>query len=782
MMQMALSESFGPEYAEELKVLEAAHSKIGSRIPPAHLPQLAGLPTQWRLCGTGNRGSVKDCFEARWNNDPEKRYTAEQLLSKNGQFVAQCIGAGVLTGPASGGLLVVDFDEPEAEELDGLSEQVFQNVFGKSSSELPMTAANTSGREGRRKVFLQVPEAWWPVLGNFSLVLGAYDGGKKHALELIWLNGTGSARQAVIVGDHPASTESHPLAYSWIDGCHPAEVGVAVAPPWVIGGFIRQIERKLAPQVAVGDDESFQAKRNAGEPQPCDLLLPKDQRRLLLLMQRHWPYRGAPAGSPQEASYQTKFRPLVAGLLNVLGMDTALAWLGGQEWDRKNDWDDGNLGSFEALMRSLQRSTTDEEGKCGWGSIVTAALEGGFEWPKWALPPRQIDVDDFTTSAAKKVKRLREALEVIDAMASPVDRLASYQELTKIVGCKETEMSQLVQLMQQEDESTFQSGTLEEVLANAAEIKPAIENLLALGAVTMVAADGGVGKSVLIYRVAEAVASGGKFGGTLQAVQGNVLVIQKDESAANAKQKLKLMGMNVPKGSVRFEFNFSAAMYPELRRWIREHQARVVVMDSFGSLFGGTVGMGEAEVGLHLYRLNQIASEENVAILLTHHLRKQDKSRVGARREVSLGDLFGSSYIVNGASDVWAVVRDAESKEPKFVLTVLKPRTGITQGGDRFELLGSNEDLSLTITTHNGEADGTERLKGLRLKVVECLRGRSRETALDLTEISGAINAHRGSVERVVKALFGEGAHGLQREGEVRAGVKRPTYVYWAEE
>ncbi|MFZ9973425.1 MAG: AAA family ATPase [Vulcanococcus sp.] len=336
--------------------------------------------------------------------------------------------------------------------------------------------------------------------------------------------------------------------------------------------------------------------------------------------------------------------------------------------------------------------------------------------------------------------------------------------------------------MQQEDDSTFQSGTLEEILSSVPDIEPAIENLLARGAVTMVAADGGVGKSVLIYRVAEAVANGGKFGGTLQAIKSNVLVVQKDESAMNAKQKLRLMDMRVPKGSIRFEFNFSAAMYPELRKWIREHQAAVVVMDSFGSLFGGAVGMGEAEVGLHLYRLNQIAAEENVAILLTHHLRKQDKSRVGARREVSLGDLFGSSYIVNGASDVWAVVRDSESKEPKFVLTVLKPRTGITQGGDRFELLGSNEDLSLTITTHNGEADGTERLKGLRLKVVDCLRGRTRETALDLTEISGAINAHRGSVERVVKGLFGEGGHGVQRESEQRVGSKKPTYVYWVEE
>lgn len=773
------SGGFGQEYDHELERLKEAHREIGSRIPAAHLPQLAGLPASWRLCGTGKGGRVKDCFEMQWNSDPAKRYTALELLTKNGTFVQQCIGVGVQTGPASGGLMVIDFDEPEDQALDGMAETTFQQVFGHPSSDLPLTATNTSGRRGRKKVFLQVPEDWWPVLGNWNIDAGPYEDGKKHALEVLWRVGTGNSQQAVIAGDHPKSTEAEPLKYHWVDGLHPAVVGVSVAPPWVLGGFIREVQRKLAPKAAASED-SFDYKRAAGEPQPCDLLLAKDQRKLLLLMQPHWPYRGAPANSPQAGHYN-RVRALVAGLMNVLGKETALAWLGGQMWDLRNDWDDGNLGSFEQLMDSLSRSSTDEESKCGWGSIVAAAKEGGFEFPKWALPPRTIDIEDFTTSAAKKVNKLREALEVIDAMDSPVDRLASYQELTRIVGCKESEMSQLVQLMQQEHDNGVQEGSLETVLSKAADIEPAIENLLALGAVTMVAADGGVGKSVLIYRVAEAVASGGKFGGTLQAVKGNVLVVQKDESAANAKQKLRLMGMQVPPESVWFKFNFNAAMYPELRKWIRDHQARVVVMDSFGSLFGGAVGMGEAEVGLHLYRLNQIASEEGVAILLTHHLRKMDKSKAGARKEVHLGDLFGSSYIVNGASDVWAVVRDSESKEPKFVLTVLKPRTGITMAGDRFELIGSNEDLSLTITSHNGEADGTEKLRGLKAKVVECLSGRTEDTALDLNEISAAVNAHRGSVERVVKSLVSAEHPGLKRAGQKRPGTKRPTYMYWVE-
>ena len=777
---MASGIGFGPQFEDDMELLKAAHQEVGSRIPPEHLPQLAGLPEQWRLCATGNHGNVKDCFEKQWNSDPAKRYTALELLMKT-ELAKQCIGSGVQTGPASGGLLVLDFDEPDEMALDGLAESTFQEVFGRPSSDLPVTATNTSGRRGRRKVFLQVPEDWWPVLGNWSLDCGPYgDGGKQHAFEAIWLNGTGTARQALLAGTHPKSTESHPLAYAWIDGLHPAVVGVKVAPPWVLGGFIREVQRKLAPKVS--DDDSFAGKRAAGEPQPCDLLLAKDQRRLLLLMQKHWPYRGAPADSLRAGHY-SRVRSLVAGLLNVLGKDTALAWLGGQEWDRRNDWADGNLGSFEELMTSLSRSATDEEAKCGWGSIVAAAKEGGFEFPKWALPPRAIDIDDFTTQAAKKVQKLREALTVIDAMDSPVDREAAMQELTKIVGCKESEMSTLVRLMAEQDtQNGFSSGTTEELLAAAVPIRPCVERLLASGAVTMVASEGGVGKSVLIYRLAEAVATGGKFGGELQAVQGSVLVIQRDESASNAAQKLRLMGMEVPEGSIQWEFQWNGAMYPELRKWIQERKVRLVVMDSFGSLFAGAgAGMGEAEVGLHLYRLNQIASEEDCAIVLTHHLRKQGKEKAGERKDVFLGDLFGSSYIVNGASDVWGVIKDTDSAEPKFKLKVLKPRSGITEAGDTFELLGCREDLSLTLSAHNGDEKGVEKARGQALLVLKALQGRNEETALEIYEISQLTGGHPTAVSKVLKVLVGEKHPGLNRVSLKTGKAGRPSYRYWVE-
>lgn len=391
-------------------------------------------------------------------------------------------------------------------------------------------------------------------------------------------------------------------------------------------------------------------------------------------------------------------------------------------------------------------------------------------------------------AAAKKVVRLREAIQLIDAMDSPTDRLASMQELTKMLGIKEAEMGLLVRTLQEEDGTKeFTSGTLEELLANAKPIKPCIDGLLASGAVTMVASEGGVGKSVLIYRLAEAVALGAKFGGELQAVKGNVLVVQKDESQANAAQKMKLMQLRNTEGRIRFQFNFHAGMYPELRKWIREHESKLVVMDSFGAIFGGSgTGLSDAEAGLHLYRLNQIASEEDCAIVLTHHLRKMDKTRKGARSDVSLGDLFGSSYIVNGASDVWAVVKEQaeaphQQLEPKFVLKVLKPRTGITQAGDRIALKGSMEDLSFTIETFNEDKDRSKNHKALLQKVVTALSKQSAAGGLQVSELSAVVNSSVSNVSRLVRGMFSDDYPGLKR-APVETGEKgRRAYRYWIE-
>ena len=117
-----------------------------------------------------------------------------------------------------------------------------------------------------------------------------------------------------------------------------------------------------------------------------------------------------------------------------------------------------------------------------------------------------------------------------------------------------------------EEKAPTPEGFWEDVVGNAKPIEVAIERLLAFNALTIVGSDGGVGKSVLIYRMAEAAANGSLFAGALKTTKGNVLIVQKDESDSNMWAKNQLMQLNVPKQSVAVKFKFNAGMFPELRQ------------------------------------------------------------------------------------------------------------------------------------------------------------------------------------------------------------------------
>jgi hypothetical protein len=246
------------------------------------------------------------------------------------------------------------------------------------------------------------------------------------------------------------------------------------------------------------------------------------------------------------------------------------------------------------------------------------------------------------------------------------------------------------------------------------------------------------------------------------------------------------MQAQMPEGMVRVEFSFNGGMLPELRKWIREHEARYVFMDSLFSLFGSDGDLSESAVGTYMYLLNDMAAQENCAIVVTHHLRKADKSKAGKRAEVHSQDLYGSSFIVNGTSDVWGVIRDPAASSPTFLLTVLKPRSGITSGGDTFKLSGSLEDLSFQLETVNNitSKDAIDGLRDSEQKVLKALRGRgSAELGLSKNDLTANTGVSFSGVEKALTRLLADPQMGVKR-APVRAGGAasgRPVYVYWAD-
>ena len=489
--------------------------------------QWEGLPQGEMYCWVWGKAPKYD----NWNR-PKNLFSLEQLKSgempKHRNPTAPT-GYGMVSGRWSG-TLAVDFDakvdRPEQ------SEETFHNVTGHPSSHLPASATVISGRPGRRRVFLKVPEVWWPAMAGYSATL--------MDLELRWEAEDAETRQpkpiqSVISGPHPDSPEWY---FRWADGLSPVEVGFQEAPTWLLIAIVKQ----KGVEIGLESEDKVSSGVSDG-PGYMDQLLPKKQKQLLQQFAKHWPYRGGTAGTRYQASWEDdSFSGLLGALNNVLGPKMAEEWLEDTAWFSMNeDW--GCSEDFKTALRSVGRSKTSH--KAGWGTLHYLATrttdsrgrkfpEPPVRLPDWALPPASVEVDDLSKGVVQKVKELKRALVIIDEMETPLERRAGYQNLGRALDVSERELKMLLTDAYEEDESAGPiSGEWQEVLDNAKPIEVAIERLLAFNALTIVGSDGGVGKSVLLYRIAEAAVNGGLFAGALQAVKGNVLIIQKDESESN---------------------------------------------------------------------------------------------------------------------------------------------------------------------------------------------------------------------------------------------------------
>ena len=749
-----------------------------------HHDAIRGLPEKQIYCWVQGKAPKYD----RWN-DPKNLLTPDQLFNQAPPDTLQPNGFGMVSGRWSG-TMAVDFDTNP--DFPQRSEEVFRRVTGYASDHLPPSATVVSGRPGRRRVILGVPPEWKVCLSGWSADL--------QDLEFRWEAGGSSSPapiQSVICGDHPDDPN---WKFRWQEGLSPNEVGIAEAPIWLLAAMVRQ--RGIDDALKENDEEGGGGGRAAGEPGPCDLLDPKQQKKLIReVLSPAWPYRGGAAGSRYAGSWKADdYSSLIAGLFNVLGVAIAEEWLKGTDW-LNNHEDFGTYNDLGEAMRSIGKSKTSK--KAGWGTLVALATRTGrtdhngqitelfsdppAKLPKWALPPREVNAVDLQSECKKKVGELKAALLIVDQLDTPLERAIATMSVRDQLNIRDREMPMVISQLEEEesDDVTADGGFLDEVIANQKPIDVAIERFLPFGAITILGADPGTGKSVFIYRVAEAAAYGRPLFGELQTVQGNVLVVQKDESGANLKQKATLMGFKDPEHRIKVHFKFSGGHFPELVKWIKEHNARYVVMDSFASLFSGGADLKEADAGLYLYRLNQIASEFNCAILLTHHLKK---TLGGDRTDVRLGDFYGSAFIGAGTSDAWGLFRDPEvTDDVAFLLKNVKPRSGIAQLGDQFRLLGSMEDLSLVVDSLN-EVHKIEGLRAEERMLLKELTNFSEEDPALVGEVGvdGSL-AHRCGmnkkrINRIITTMYPRNI-GIQRRklhGARARGGPAP-FGYWIE-
>ena len=727
-------------------------------------------------------GEWRDDDGEQWNSEPWKWQTAEQIGLTMNRPGNSYTGIGLMTGADVGGYCWIDFD---GEEIGPDGEYVrhasgdFMVVFEKPVFDLPPAPTNISGREGRKRLLFRVPEAWQSVLRGRSIS----SDGPTGSIE--WLYEKGKPHEpkpfhAVVEGTHP---KGNGWFYRWEPDKSPRDIPVPDLPEWMIKSILTWPYRKKLLNTQNSNGTVYEEDK----PAPTDLLSPGKQKKLLKGMQPFFNYRGAPAG--KFAGTYDILRRLTLSLWRGIDDENMFEmWL--QDWDDKSDWSDLSGGSMTSFAKSLLKSDAGGDVVKPWATAWAIAVENGWVPPKWAMPPREIDVSSMVGHVTKMRDQFEKGLKEIYSWEDPADRQLGLHDLKEQVGIKNEKVwnAVLFSMEQRGKEPEIKARTWTEVVSNAAKITPAIDKFLPFGAVTMLGADPGTGKTVFLYRVAEAAAYGKKFMGQLGCEKGNVLIIQKDESDSNLAQKDEKMCIEDPEKNIHCRFEFDPMQVRDIEQWITDVDARYVVMDSFGSLFAGGADLVDANAGYYLYELNRIASKKNVAILLTHHLTKlKDRER----GDVFLSDFYGSTFIAAGTSDAWGLHMDQQSEgsEKPMILKSLKARTGIAEAGDRYVLDRDSDDLSLTIQKYNGLEDGIGGLKKNEAHVLKKLR----EAATNESEavvvgdeatfgtLSNLTGLGKRPLNRALDALKKDPRAGLRTVLMPPSGKGKRARGYWVE-
>jgi len=764
------------------------------------LGPLNGLPGDARFLPCVGKAPIYK----EWMTDRSKWLTAEQVLRERNIGSASTTGTGLMTGSKVGRLCWLDFDGEETDEETGVVRRSasldLENICGMSAEQLKKeypTVISISGRPGRFRALYKVPENALKEFEGFSIT----HLGPTKSLDFLYEKNGGKQFHAVVEGDHP---DGNNWFYRWEENYSPTDIDVAELPFPIMVGLIKARTRKLWKSV----EATQEIESHAEDPSPMDYLSPAEQKKIIYKMMDYWPYRDGAKPTTflgNHGDYDT-MRRLVLSLIKGIGdMELFIDWIVDSPWDLKNDWSGErgsqrvNGGALIPWATSLINSEANGKPVKPWGAAWSLAVEYGWKPDKKLLPPKALTEGLLEKSAKLSVELSQSITAIEQSEVSPSQRLLAMQNLRKELKINKQDFTQLISTLQVElDGDKERSTTFAESMANRIKTEAIIPRLLAKGSVTLLAADGGVGKTAFLNKMSEALTTGKDFAGGFKIPEPcPILFVQKDEPESDAQDKWEAQGLEPDGSRFHMMWDFNPGMFPELRQKLVETGAKVMFMDSFGSLFGESgTSLNDAEMGLYVYMLNRLASELNIAIVVTHHLKKdQSRQRPGqppTTRNVTKNDLYGSAYLVNGASSVWGMWKEQtngfgpeeEDNAPTIILKVLKNRNGINETGEKFTFLGNKEDMSFDFVSMNGGTHTLTELDKLQNQMLKILSTKLEPaTAVSLDELRGLLagSFSQGAIRKEAKTLVKNAATtGIARvKGGSKKGGGNPGWKYY---
>ena len=296
-----------------------------------------------------------------------------------------------------------------------------------------------------------------------------------------------------------------------------------------------------------------------------------------------------------------------------------------------------------------------------------------------------------------------------------------------------------------------------------------VDQFVALGAVVLLAAEKGAGKTALLLRLIEAVCKGGLFMNQLSTKKAKVLLIQCDEPEEDTYSKLRRMGLSDEICDVVWLDETLDLKW--LQQQIDKCIYSLMILDSATKgLASDNCEVTDTGFTRKLYKIGKMFAKAKVSSIITTHLNQPiDKKE---RQTITAHDVAGLSTIGNAISDLWGLVR-VPQKQDQFRLICLGKRNCTIN--TLWEIDGNQEDYSFDlIKVGVNDLLPTERKK-LRDRIFDYLKEADcfchpRSIAAGLSPIS-----EEETVRRCLSDMYSEG---IVKRKKVNVDIGRPKYEY----
>ncbi len=253
------------------------------------------------------------------------------------------------------------------------------------------------------------------------------------------------------------------------------------------------------------------------------------------------------------------------------------------------------------------------------------------------------------------------------------------------------------------------------VVTRLADVEPqAVEWLwpgrVAIGKLTLLAGDPGLGKSFVTLDMASRVSRGAAWPDDSSASQpagGVVLISAEDDLADTIRPRLDVHHADVSKivaleavtfsdalGNVRREVDLTTDLGHIECAIDAAGDCRLVVIDPVSAFLGGTDSHKNAEVRSVLARLSDLAEQKRVAVVAVTHLRKGEGAAIYRA--------MGSLAFVAAARAAWAVVKDQDDPQKRLLLP-MKNNLAPDVDGLAYRIEASDWGDSPSVSIENAE-------------------------------------------------------------------------------